>query len=61
MQVSHHSRSEGLQAGDGHPVGGLHQLVVSLVREGQRQHPLLLQIRLVDPGEGGIKKINKSG
>ena len=39
---------EGLQSHDGDLVIGPHEIVVRLVVEGEREHALLLQVRLVD-------------
>merc|ERR1712004_643836 len=50
--VQGHAWGEGLQSNNGNPVVGLNQLIVSLVVESQRQHTLLLQVGLVDPGKG---------
>jgi len=47
-----HPRSELSQSQDGDLITGLHLLVVGRVSERQGQHALLLQVSLVDPGEG---------
>ena len=47
-----HSRLEGLEAEDADLVVRLHLVVVGLVVECEGEHALLLQVGLVDPGEG---------
>ena len=47
-----HARGEGGQTVDRDLITRLNLVIISGVCEGQGQHSLLLQIRLVDPGKG---------
>ena len=52
LAVERHARLEGLETEDADLVVRLHLVVVGLVVECEGEHALLLQIGLVDPGEG---------